>query len=212
MAVTLSTVFQFREDEFTELINRLSTHKVVAVIGHPGVGKTRISIEAAKRYVGEKKCRVLCIRSLHIPILEDLASYIEKPGNYLIFVDDANELADIKILLEYLNKGREGYDVRFIVTMRNYAADAVIKSIEEHTEPWVLRVKGFSDDEIKEFLKVNMQINNPRYVNHIIRIAEGNPRIAYMAGQLAKKEQSLDAIGDAVQLYENYYGKYLSDS
>ena len=74
MAVPLSTVFQFREDEFTELINRLSTHKVVAVIGHPGVGKTRISIEAAKRYVGEKKCRVLCIRSLHIPILEDLAS------------------------------------------------------------------------------------------------------------------------------------------
>lgn len=121
-------------------------------------------------------------------------------------------MADIKILLEYLNKGREGYDVRFIVTMRNYAADAVIKSIEEHTVPWVLRVKGFSDDEIKEFLKVNMQINNPRYVNHIIRIAEGNPRIAYMAGQLAKKEQSLDAIGDAVQLYENYYGKYLSDS
>ena len=49
-------------------------------------------------------------------------------------------------------------------------------------------------------------------MNHIIRIAEGNPRIAYMAGQLAKKEQSLDAIGDAVQLYENYYGKYLSDS
>ena len=161
MAVSLSTVFQFRENEFTEFINKLSIHKVVAVIGHPGVGKTRISIEAAKRYADEKKGRVLCIRSLHMPILEDLASYIEKPGNYLIFVDDANELADIKILLEYLNKGREGYDVRFIVTMRNYAADAVIKSIEEHTVPWILRVKGFSDDEIKEFLKVNMQINNP---------------------------------------------------
>ena len=74
MAVPFSTVFQFREDEFTDLINRLSTHKVVVVIGHPSVGKTRISIEAAKRYAGEKKCRVLCIRSLHIPILEDLAS------------------------------------------------------------------------------------------------------------------------------------------
>lgn len=37
----------------------------------------------------------------------------------------------------------------------------------------------------------------------LYELAEGNPRIAYMAGRLAKAEQSLSAINDATQLYEN---------
>lgn len=32
-----------------------------------------------------------------------------------------------------------------------------------------------------------MEIRNGDYVDTIIRIAEGNPRIAYMAGRLAKQ-------------------------
>lgn len=57
-----------------------------------------------------------------------------------------------------------------------------------------------------------MGITNEIYVNQIIRIAEGNPRIAYMAGKLAVEEQRLDAIRDVSQLYDAYYAKYVDST
>ena len=57
-----------------------------------------------------------------------------------------------------------------------------------------------------------MQIRNEEYVKQIIRIAEGNPRIAYMAGMLAIEQQNISAIRDVSQVYEAYYEKYVEGS
>ncbi|GAB6108268.1 TniB family NTP-binding protein [Fusibacter bizertensis] len=212
MATPLSTIFQFRENEYNDMITSLNNSKVIAVVGQAGVGKSRISLEVAKNYGLENGYRILCIRSTDLPISEDIASYIERPGKYLLFIDDANELIGLKSVLEYLNFLQNGYDVKIIATMRDYTAESVIAQIKEYTTPHIYRINRFTDDEIKTFLDVNMEIRNSDYVDKIINIAEGNARIAYMTGRLAKLTQNLEAIKDATDLYESYYGKILSNS
>lgn len=209
MVTPLSTVFQFREKECTEILTALNSSKVIVVLGQAGVGKSRISLEVVKKYGLENNYKILCVRSTDLPIFEDIVSNVERPGKYLIFIDDANELKGLNFILEYLKKIQKGYDVKIIATMRDYTSDHVIRNIKEFTSPYIYRINRFTDDEVKSFLDVNMDIRNPIYVNKIIKIAEGNPRIAYMAGRLAKKSQNIQAIQDATNLYENYYGSVL---
>lgn len=212
MAAPLSTHFQFREKESELILDALNNNKVVAVYGKAGAGKTRLVLEIAKRYQVINNCKLYCIKSNDLSIAQDLASYIENPGEYLVFVDDANELIGLKYVLEYLNKTYLGYNVKIIITVRDYAKHKVLQEINEFTRPFLVEIKNFTDDEIKQFLDHNMGIRNEDYVKQIIRIAEGNPRIAYMAGELAKEEQKLSSISNATQLYESYYQKYISSS
>lgn len=212
MLAPLSTTFQFRKDEYEEMMSFLLQEKVVAVVGKAGVGKTRLSLEVAKDFGNKYGYNVFCIKSMDLSISEDVGAYIDKPGKYLFLIDDANELVGLKYVLEYLTMENMGYDVKIISTLRDYTAVQVINQIREYTEPHILNVTPFTDEQIKEFLNINMEIRNEDYVDAIIKIAEGNPRIAYMAGRLAKTEQSLMAINDATQLYESYYAKFLVSS
>ncbi|MCH5211113.1 MAG: hypothetical protein J1F01_09140 [Oscillospiraceae bacterium] len=212
MMAPLSTIFQFRKEEYDEMMSALSCKNVITVIGKAGVGKTRLSLEVAQDFGSQYGYKVFCIKSMDLSISEDVASYIDKPGKYLFLIDDANELIGLKYILEYINMGKMGYDVKIISTLRDYTANKVIDDIKQYTVPHIINIKPFNDKQIKEFLDVNMEIRNENYVEAIIRIAEGNPRIAYMAGKLAKSEQSLKAINDATQLYESYYNKYLLNS
>lgn len=210
MAASLSTIFQFRVREKTQIIDALKKSTAVVIAGNAGVGKTRLAIEALTEYGKRYKYKLLCIKSNDLPIAEDICRYINKPGKYLVFVDDADELAGLHYILEYLTKKDMGYDVRIAVTVRNYAFQKVKGEIKDFTIPENIFIPKFTDDEIKGFLDINLGVNNQTYVEQIIRIAEGNPRIAFMAGRLAREKNKLEAIQDAAQLYENYYEKYLN--
>lgn len=212
MMAPLSTTFQFRKDEYEEMMSFLLQKKVVVVVGKAGVGKTRLSLEVARDFGNKFGYKVFCIKSMDLSISEDVAAYMENAGKYLFLIDDANELVGLKYVLEYINMENMGYDIKIISTLRDYTAAGVVNQIRQYTEPHILNVVPFTDVQIKEFLNVNMEIRNGDYVDTIIRIAEGNPRIAYMAGRLAKAEQSLSAINDATQLYESYYTKFLVSS
>ena len=43
-------------------------------------------------------------------------------------------------------------------------------------------------------------------------LAEGNARMAILAGRIAYRTNRLDSINDVTQLYEEYYGRVLRDS
>lgn len=100
--------------------------------------------------------------------------------------------------------------MKIIVTVRDYVKAKVLSEVKEYTFPVIIQIPPFKDDEIKGFLSDNLEIRNETYVKQIIRIAEGNPRIAYMAGRLAIEKQDLAAIKDVSQLYDAYYEKYVN--
>ena len=130
---------------------------------------------------------------------------IDQKGSYILIVDDANELSGLAQIIQYITRDKDEYSVKVVLTVRDYAKEPVFLIANKYTVPKMFSLLQFSDNDIKEFLNINMGITNDLYVDQIIKIAEGNPRIAYMTGKIAKDTQSLSAVNDASQVYEQYY-------
>lgn len=212
MIAPLKTIFQYRDDEKIQIEKWLHENDVVIVTGKAGVGKTRLVLESIQDFCLDENFKVLCIKSNDLNLYDDLVSYTEKPGGYLFFIDDANELKELKSVLEYIIKKHLGYIVKIILTVRDYAKESVIYEAKNYSMPKIIEIKPFTDEQIKGFLSKNMNITNQIYVDQIIHISEGNPRIAYMAGCLAIEKQSLGAIANATELYSFYYKQYVDVS
>lgn len=211
MAAPLETSIVGRKEELKSIHNLIENNKVVIVYGHAGVGKTRFVLEALQEYKECDACQVLCIKNKNREVYEDLKAYVNLTGSYLVFVDDANEFSHIPDLADYVNAGRDDFDFKLILTVRDYARAQVILAVQKFDEPELFELNSFTDDDVTSFLDKNMEIRNRAYVDQICKISAGNLRIAYMAGALAKANQSLESISDVSQLFERYYAEYLDD-
>lgn len=102
MIAPLKTIFQYRDDEKIQIEKWLHENDVVIVTGKAGVGKTRLVLESIQDFCLDEDFKVLCIKSNDLNLYNDLVSYTENPGKYLFFIDDANELKELKSVLEYI--------------------------------------------------------------------------------------------------------------
>ena len=138
--------------------------------------------------------------------------FIDTPGNYFLFIDDANQLSGLQHIIRYVSMKPEGYNIKILITVRDYALQKVINDVREITLYEIVNINVFSDHEIKELLETSLGISNQDYQERIIRIAEGNARIAILAGKVACSSNRLNSIDDVSQLYEDYYGSTLEEN
>lgn len=101
MAATLETDFLFREAEMTSIDKAFDKVNTVLLAGSAGTGKTRLALEYAKQHASEHNEILFCIHDRSIPMYEDLKLYFETPGDYFVFVDDANQLSELEHVIEY---------------------------------------------------------------------------------------------------------------
>ncbi len=212
ISAPLDNPFLFREKEFEEIDSIFDTKSVVVLSGAAGVGKTKMALEYAKKHSFQFGEIMYCIHDRSLPMYEDLCTYLEKPGSYFLVIDDANQILNLDIIIDYVNKQNLGYFVKIIITVRDYAIDKVRYNLGKKTTYEIINVKHFSDNEIKELVRTSLGIINEKYLDRIVRIAEGNSRMAILAGKIACQTNSLDSINDASELYNEYYGRVLHDS
>lgn len=211
LAAPIDTTFLFREKEFKDIGDAYLKTDVVILNGSAGTGKTRLALHYVKNHSDTNNEKIYCIHSNALPIYEDLKLFIDKPGNYFLFIDDANQLSGLQHIIRYTCMKPEGYDVKILITVRDYALKKVINDVREITSYEIVNINAFSDDEIKKLLEISLGILNQKFQERIIRIAEGNARIAILAGKVACNSNRLDSINDVSQLYEDYYGSSLEE-
>lgn len=212
MASPLDTEFLFREKELQGIDDAFQKVDVVILSGAAGTGKTRLALHYAENYTAANNEKVYCVHSNNLPIFEDLAIVINKPGNYFFLVDDANQLSGLRYIIEYTTKKQGGYNLRILITVRHYAIKKVLNDIRKITTFEIINIDTLNNEEIKQLLEVVHGITNPFYQERITRIAEGNPRIALLAGKVACNTNRLDSIYDVTELYDEYYGLYLQET
>jgi len=183
LSAPLDTVFQFRETEMSKLFDALNTTNVVIISGQAGVGKTRLGLEVSRKYIAAQNACFYCIRSNGLPVYEDLRAFLSVPGKYILLVDDANQLTGLEHVVQHSQKS--GYDVKIIITVREYAKVKVVRDICEIVRPEVIQINKLKDEEIGKLIEENLEILNKNYIDKITRIAEGNARIAMLAGKIA---------------------------
>lgn len=209
MSAPLNTTFMFREKEIERACELLETSNVLLVYGPSGVGKTRFSVELCKKLEEKQGYKTICIKSNGLEIYEDLFHTIEPDERYVALVDDANELAGLQFVLEYLQNNNGKKISKIIVTVRDYAQQEVLKKILDYEKPEKIKIDTLKDEDIRKLIEVCYDIKKNIYSDRIVEIADGNARIAMLAGKLIKDTGSLESIMDASELYANYYGKQL---
>ncbi|MCL2425920.1 MAG: ATP-binding protein [Oscillospiraceae bacterium] len=212
MAAPLDTEFLYREKELTDIDEAFTKTDVVILSGMAGAGKTRLALHYAQKHAEAHNEKLFCIRSNAEPLYEDLLIYMNISGNYFLMVDDANQLSGFKHVIEYTTKKADGYNVKILITVRDYAIEKVKANVREITTYETVKVDRFNDEEIKTLIESTLGIKNQDYLKQIGRIAEGNTRLAILAGKIACDTNRLDSIHDASELYADYYGAYLQDN
>lgn len=223
LVAPLDTDFLFRTEELKILSDLIEKNAVTVLSGSAGVGKTRLTLEVCRQLSSREEGRYhcICVQSKGISIFEDFKRYLPDTGRCLIFIDDANQLKELRAILLYVSQLNvraeqckasaedntlvaEGKcDIHVILTVRDYMRKAILNEINDCQISYAqMRAEPLTDEEIEEFLNNVVGIQDRRCIDQILRIAAGNPRIAYMAGKVTQSELSgITSVAEVMKLY-----------
>ncbi len=200
----INTKFFFRKDELERILNSVRQNKVTVVTGPSGIGKTRLVLEAC-RTLATEGWKIFCIKNNGQLLYEDLQSYIGDIGKYFLFFDDANNFGSFENVLNYLCDLSAEFEIKIILTIRDYAKSRVINSVGKFFGLEEIILSELKDDEIKEIVKENLNIANEVYLQRIAEVARGNIRLAMLAG-MKSVDDGFMAIRNAEDIFKIYYG------
>ena len=202
--------FLHRESEISEACNSIDDNRVTILTGPSGIGKTRLALEACRKQ-DDEEVTVYCIKSNGNLLYEDIRYYISGPGKYLIFFDDANMVASLDNVLNTILTLPKDYEVKILITVRDYAQDGVINLVSKYSIPNIIEIGRFKNDELEDILKNDLEILNPEYLKKITEIANGNIRLAFLAG-IRSVDDGYQAIRNAEDIFKNYYGRVIDEA
>ena len=212
IATPLNNIFLHREVELQDIKESIQQHDFIILTGAPGVGKTKLSVEAVKSFLKENlSYNAYCISNKHAPLLDDLYQYFDSKKDFLLFVDDANRIDTFNQITGFFKSPRRG-KLKIVITVRDYA----FQEVRNQCQGFDLKqidIQKFSDEQIIDIIQSeSFKILNPLYQKPIISIADGNPRIAIMASLLALKNQDIDALKDVSELFEKYFSTLVNSN
>ena len=202
--------FYHREIEIEDICKSIRDNPVTILTGPSGIGKTRLALEACRKQCAKIK-NVYCIKSNGNLLYEDIKYYIDNPGEYLLYIDDANMVTSLDNVLQTLLTFPESYEIRILITVRDYAKERVVNSACKYSKPNVIEIGRFKDSEIEDILKSELGILNSDYLTRITEIANGNIRLAYLAG-IRSVDYGYKSIRNAEDIFKNYYGQIIEDA
>ena len=205
-ASTLKIDLIGRDKEINELLTALEENQFVLVHGRPGCGKTRLCLEALRRFANSSGAHPLVIQSNKLPIWDDLANDVPKEDPSIILLDDANELSGLEGFADLVsNRG----NIKVLMTVRNYAFEHVKISISKFCRPYLYEVNPLDVDTALNVVENGFGIAKGRASADIVRLSRGNMRLACAAAEVAK-ERGVEVFSTMPSLIEACYGEKAS--
>lgn len=212
LSTTLSNKMFFIEDELKRALFNLESYDLLIIEGNAGVGKSRFALEVQNEFFNKNPNFIpFCITNKGCPVYEDIRTFLQKDRDYLLFIDDANRASKhYEFILNLLKEERTGI-VKIIITVRDYALNQIEDS-SSNFDYKKIKLSPLNDKEIRKLLQSDdFKIRNQKYLDFIVDIANGNPRLAIMAAKLALEKRSLTVFKDVFKIYEAYFERVIKD-
>lgn len=213
IATPLNNEFFHREKELEEIEKSFEEADFTILTGSAGMGKTKLAIETINHFLSNNSnYQAFCVSYKgNARLIDDLPQYFDSDKNYIIFVDDANRIDAFDQILGFYKFSRKG-SLKVLITVRNYALHEIRNRCFDFA-PSVISIEKFTDKQLIDILKSDtIGIKNPDYHSVIIRIADGNPRIALMTAKLAIEKQNIYALSDVTDLFDKYFTTFIKDA
>ena len=208
IAAPLSNVFRYREQEIEVIKRGLEEKNFILLHGAPGVGKTKLAIQAITEYCKDNpKYHLYCISYKGGELLTDLTCNINLNNDNIVLVDDINRISSFNSIVGFYSSIRKG-KLKIVMTVRDYALEQAKTMCFPH-DCFELQVNLMNSEQISEIVRLAFGIENKMYLDKISTISKGNPRIAMMAGKLAIEKQDLRSLNDVSALFDAYYGNII---
>ena len=212
LATRLDTTFYFREDEMRKIEAAIESNDLLIVQGKAGVGKTRLALECCEQFgILHPEYQITCVFNRGPDLFDDLRVHFSAPGAFLILVDDANRMSKFEYIVQLIQHQREDQRIKVIATVRDYAAGKIREATRPYGSADEISISPLTDEQIKQMVEKEYGILNHLYLDRIISIAQGNPRIAIMAAEVAKEKNTLESINDVSCLYDRYFASIRQD-
>jgi hypothetical protein len=205
-ATSLQNPFFSREKELEQIQKSLESNKIIIITGKSGVGKTRFVLQSFEEFKSlNPDIEIRCIFNKGIELYQDLRTHFLPNKKYLLLVDDANRISEFI----YVARLTIDFDVRIVITVRDYAVDKIEKQLKSEKYDYdFIEIKKIDDKEIKNILH-SLNISNPFCIDNITRIANGNPRLVLMSAEFALKENNCNKLRNVSDIYDNFFDKTL---
>lgn len=208
MNAPLAIEFKHRETELDDLYNSIRSSDVTMLSGNSGVGKTRLAVEVCKKFENEG-FKIWCIKNNGQALFDDIRFYLSEPSKYILLIDDANQTSNLNYILDYITTTSEDNSIKVLMTVRDYAKKHVEMIAQKYFRLKEITINPFSNDEIQAILKSNLEIQNSEYLDRITMIANGNARLAILAGYYAI-QNGFHGLKNATDVFKSYYGEIIN--
>lgn len=205
-ATPQSGPLRHRDGELNELEKKLDQVQILVLKGSSGSGKTRLALEAVKRYAVGKHIESYVLSQTRIPgVAEDINAFLSE-GDAALLIDDAQQSEGLDAVLEAVvrNPG-----LRVILTVRDYAYEQLMHGVRRSVKSETYSLERLEDAAVRALLQEDYEITSPLFLDKIEKIARGNLRIAIMAALCAKRE-GYPGIESAYGIMDVFYDRLVS--
>jgi len=208
-STSLNTSLLCREKEFENLYSNIESSNITIITGSAGIGKTKLALEVCNNFAEKNNFQFKAILNKGADILDDILTYFnDENTSYLVLIDDANRIhTALEYIQGYYGDKFQNNKLKIVATIRDYAKGKVLNLIPQQLISTEFELNVLSDDSIKTIIKNEYSITNPIYIERILDISKGNPRLAIMASSIANNTNTLESIYDVTSLYDEYFSK-----
>ena len=189
----------------------LKRNDILVITGMQGIGKSKFAANLAELFEKEEDYKPIVIKSIPVPLIDDLSYYILPNEKYVLIFDDANKaIPNFNILLDFM-KTREAGSIKVIATVRDYVKPQLEKellNVPHETQSLLI----YKDEQLKEIIVNSIPSGTSLTqlaTERIVALAKGNSRLALMATELVLKHNKIPE--SIFTLYDNYFEQLHSD-
>ncbi|KIM18224.1 hypothetical protein HW41_06930 [Apilactobacillus kunkeei] len=203
----ISNPYIEHDDQLGKIQESIEYNDITIITGKPGVGKTKSSVEIIKYLQQNMENNCILIKSNSTNVTNNLKLYLSTKRNNYIFIDDINEIEDLKHLLSLLHS--EMYNIKILCTIRDYIISDLKNDISQYNYK-VINLEAPNSNTLKKILVEGSFL---RYENQIsdndLRKIQNNPRHSIICALAINKGIALS--NNFKNILTSYYESIIKD-